>query len=344
MKIFKKSFIGFLVLSLLLSLVTFTGATEESLKHGVLSYMVSDGEIIITDCDNSVSGAVEIPAEIDSIPVTCIGAMAFYRCQSIESVVIPDSVLTIGDRAFVGCYSLSTVDMSDNITSIGASAFDECVALKSIDLADGITVIGESAFYSCTQLKEITIPAGVESLMGTFGNCIALKEVTVPSNVRVVGYHTFSYCRGLESVVFEEGVTELYDYAVVGCNSLKSVTLSSTMEKIGLRAFAEDVQLEDVYFNGTQEEWEAIEIAEGNEPLLNATIHFVEPEVKIKGDIDGDGKINSSDALQILKHSVGSELLTEENFKCADVDSDGVVNSSDALLVLQYAVGKITEF
>lgn len=343
MKIFRKSFIVFLSVALLLTLVQVAAVAEDNLKYGVLTYEVSGNEIIITDCDDSANGKIEIPKEIDSKPVTCIGAMAFYRCQSIESVVVPDSVFTIGDRAFTGCYALSTVDMSDNVTSIGASAFDECVALESIDLTDSITVIGESAFYSCSKLKEITIPAGVESLMGTFGNCIALKEVTVPSKVKIVGYHTFSYCRGLESVVFEEGVTELYDYAVVGCNSLKSVTLPSTIEKIGLRAFAEDVQLEDVYFNGTQEEWEAIEFAEGNDPLLNATIHFAAPEAA-KGDIDGDGKINSSDALKILRHSVGSELLCEEKIKCADVDPDGIINSSDALRVLQYAVGKITKF
>lgn len=343
MKILKKSLIIFLTISLLLSLVTFTGATDSTLKVGVLSYEISGEEIIITDCDDSVSGEVIIPAEIDSKPVTCIGAMAFYRCQSIESVVIPDSVLVIGDRAFVGCYQLSSVDMSDNVTAIGASAFDECVALEAIDLADSVNVIGESAFNSCTELKKITIPAGVDSLMGTFGNCRALKEVTVPSNVKIVGYHTFSYCYGLESIVFEEGVTALYDYAMVGCRSLKTVTLPSTLESIGLRAFAEDTQLEDVYFNGTQEEWESIEIAEGNEPLLNATIHFAEPDTAIKEDIKGDvnldGAVDAVDALLVLKHTVESIVLEGQEKEKTDVDKDGIINSYDALIILKIAVG-----
>ena len=216
--------------------------------------------------------------------------------------------------------------------------------MEEIELRDEITYIGFSAFDRCTSLKSIHIPKGIDSLNATFSSCSSVTHITVPSNIKIVGRHSFYGCRVLESIVFEEGVTEIQAYALAESNGLKSVTLPSTLKSIGLSAFAQDFELTDVYFMGTQEEWEAIEIAEGNEPLLNATIHFVEPEVKIKGDIDGDGKINSSDALQILKHSVGSELLTEENFKCADVDSDGVVNSSDALLVLQYAVGKITEF
>lgn len=62
------------------------------------------------------------------------------------------------------------------------------------------------------------------------------------------------------------------------------------------------------------------------------------------GDLNNDGKVNSSDALDVLKHSVGSKLLTGDNLVLGDVNADSLINSADALLVLQFAVGKISSF
>lgn len=56
------------------------------------------------------------------------------------------------------------------------------------------------------------------------------------------------------------------------------------------------------------------------------------------GDVNDDGAVNSSDALLILRHSVGDETAAL-NLKKADVKADNVVNSSDALAVLRMSVG-----
>ena len=62
------------------------------------------------------------------------------------------------------------------------------------------------------------------------------------------------------------------------------------------------------------------------------------------GDITEDEKVNSSDALAALKHSVGIESLEGEAFRAADVNGDSSVNSSDALEILKYSVGSIKIF
>lgn len=62
------------------------------------------------------------------------------------------------------------------------------------------------------------------------------------------------------------------------------------------------------------------------------------------GDADGNGEVNSSDALSVLLHSIGQVLLTGDRFVAADVNGDGSVNSSDALEILFYSVGKIDSF
>lgn len=62
------------------------------------------------------------------------------------------------------------------------------------------------------------------------------------------------------------------------------------------------------------------------------------------GDIDGNSSVNSSDALAVLKYSVGIEEFSKETLILADVNADGNVNSSDALDILKYSVGIIDSF
>ena len=64
--------------------------------------------------------------------VTTIGEDAFYWCDSLTSVTIPDSVTTIGDRAFSECYSLTSVTIPDSVTSIRDEAFSYCSSLTSV--------------------------------------------------------------------------------------------------------------------------------------------------------------------------------------------------------------------
>ena len=60
----------------------------------------------------------------------------------------------------------------------------------------------------------------------------------------------------------------------------------------------------------------------------------------IKGDVNYDNKINSADALLILRHAVGLTTLSGNLLISADWNGDGKVNSSDALEVLKFAVSR----
>lgn len=62
------------------------------------------------------------------------------------------------------------------------------------------------------------------------------------------------------------------------------------------------------------------------------------------GDTNGNSQINSADALEVLRHSVGQKILEGDAFTRSDVNFDGVVDSSDALKILLYSVGKISSF
>ncbi len=84
----------------------------------------------------------------------------------------------------------------------------------------------------------------------------------------------------------------------------------------------------------------ADEINENGGSLGYLSEHF--PLVFIRsGDVDGDMTVNAVDALAMLKHAVGKEMITDEKgVILADCDNNGIINAADALYALKVAVGK----
>lgn len=65
----------------------------------------------------------------------------------------------------------------------------------------------------------------------------------------------------------------------------------------------------------------------------------VQESTGLLGDVNGDGKINSTDAVWVLQHAVGLRTLTDAQKSLADVNKDGNINSTDAVWILQRSVG-----
>lgn len=88
----------------------------EGVEGGAIYFDKETGTI--TDCDVSVTKA-DIPEEIDGVKVRNIGYRAFYDCDSLTSIKIPDSVTSIETCAFEDCDSLTSIEIPDSVTSIG---------------------------------------------------------------------------------------------------------------------------------------------------------------------------------------------------------------------------------
>jgi len=79
--------------------------------------------------------------------------------------------------------------------------------------------------------------------------------------------------------------------------------------------------------------------------ILEVDLSSVDKEVEIKdaniyrGDVNRDGKITASDATEILLHTTGAKLLTEQQQALADVNNDGRVSAADAMEILLIAAG-----
>ena len=81
--------------------------------------------------------------------VKVIGNGAFFWCESLTSINIPNSVTTIGEVAFGMCESLTNINIPNSVTTIGNGAFSRCSSLISINIPNSVTTIGRGAFSDC---------------------------------------------------------------------------------------------------------------------------------------------------------------------------------------------------
>jgi hypothetical protein len=138
--------------------------------------------------------------------VANIGDLAFFGCDALASVTIPDSVKSIEYAAFYGCPFTSLI-IPDSVTNIGESAFGGCASLTSLTIPDSVTNIGESAFGECTSLTSIIIPDSITSIEGgMFVQCTSLASITIGSSVQSIGVLAFQNCNSLETLIFKGDV------------------------------------------------------------------------------------------------------------------------------------------
>lgn len=109
----------------------------------------------------------------------------------------------------------------------------------TVCIPEGVTSIDEEVFYNWTAADD------------------SIKEVVFPDSLQTIGPRAFNYCRGLTEVHIPDSVTEIGFEAFNGC-VIKTVYLGAGLAKIGGSLFYH-CPIETIYYNGTQEEWEAIE-------------------------------------------------------------------------------------
>ena len=317
----------------------------------IIEYSVGTNRIVVrgvTQVEGSMYefNELNIPAYINGIPVTIIkddftvGIFADY----ITSIVIPDTVTYIGDNAFSNCSRLFKINIPDSVTSIGKSAFASCSNLKEIKIPNSVKSIGNYAFSGCTSLESVELSNNVKELYGTFENCNNLKSVTIPESVIYID-NAFYNCRNLKSLIIPESV-EAFSFDFGHCADEFSLTILSdnlyirslhdsgyydmeflfdSIHEGRMKIYAhENSTVYNVYkyacynnYRDNQEEYEKalskFNIIKNDTDINDDTQWYT---VVKSADVNNDGKIDASDASDILNYyayiSTGGELSFED--------------------------------
>ena len=137
MKKFKRTLAVVLSVVLLFSAVpmgvfNITASAEKEYATNVYRYTVKDGKATIISCV-PLSGDVTLPSKLGGYPVVSLGHGLNTYFENVQSITVPNGIVSIGDGAF------------------------SCKYLKSVTIPESVTSIGESAFFGCEQLKKITV-------------------------------------------------------------------------------------------------------------------------------------------------------------------------------------------
>ena len=175
--------------------------------------------------------------------VTSIGQYAFVRCYNLMGVSLPKTVKSIGTQAFWDCRKLAGLTLPTSVRSIGDCAFAYCYSLQKASIPKGVTKIGVGTYTDCTNLVRLTLPTTVTSIgMGAFNSCKSLKTISIPSSVKSIGDYAFQRS-GLTSLGIPGNVKTIGAYAFDGCAALKTVLILSGLTSLGQHAFSDCPEL-----------------------------------------------------------------------------------------------------
>lgn len=149
--------------------------------------------------------------------------------------------------------------VSEGITEIGNSLFDHCRNIAAVSFPNTLTRIGKRAFfaYADGELAALEFPSSVTTIGDEAFSDQGMTSVTLPKTLTTLGTYLFRSADNLQSVRVE--CAEIPAFCFVSCGKLSQMTLSKNVKKIGANIINYCTQLKTITYEGSLEEWKAVE-------------------------------------------------------------------------------------
>lgn len=247
----------------------------------VWRYVVLDGaEVRIEACTPSCSD-VAVPTAIEGKSVVSLAPDACAYMEGVESIALPDSILSIGSSAFRCCPQLRSISFPDMLPAFDSNWLRNCPALVRLELPGRLAKIDASVF-DVASLRELRIGAGANEvapgafqksrlekievdpanpLLSTDGRALysfdgsILVALAVPSEryvvragCRAIAKKGFSHFACLREIEFPDSLEALGDFACAKTR-ISSFAAPASLRSIGEKAFFGCAALADVRLN-----------------------------------------------------------------------------------------------
>lgn len=236
--------------------------------YDVRSYdPITDGALLgavitgVTDRD-ALPEDISIPDTLGGYPVKEIGGKAFWGCNNIRSVFIPNSIISIHPNAFSYCSNLTALhadpDTTPRYTHYSSkdgvlfnkdqtvlTHYPQGIQNAKYTVPDGVTRIGSYAFFNQSYLTEVDIPSSVTVIAPHAFEGAIIQSVVLPDNLTAIGENAFTGAF-IQSVAIPAKVEGIGSSAFSGCKDLTSVTIADGVKYIDSCAFS-DCSFENLF-------------------------------------------------------------------------------------------------
>lgn len=250
---------------------------------------------------------------------SCDPAPPFYSSQHICAQILADGNFYLADAGFsdnssIQYYIISLGDEpyriqeneDDTVTARTYAGFDTEVVVPETLGGKTVTKIGNWAFQQW-QLHGL--------------------------NAKYFAYMKWEFIKP-ETVTLPDTITEIGTGAFYQ-NDLSKIYVPDSLLSIGEDAFYDCANLTDIYYSGTEEQWSAISIENGNESLENAVIHYQVSGIQelVTGDVNADGEFTVADVMLLQKWLLDVSDTYLSNWKVGDLCEDNRLDVFDLCLM-----------
>ena len=210
-------------------------------------------------------GKLDTSYEVPST-VTEIGNYGIYSIMALESITLPDGLVTLGEHALSRNSNLKSLRLPASLENIHYTSFYYGLSMTSIDVdpanetfssIDGVLFNKAQdtlVFYPNGRPDTMyVVPDGVTTIAPyAFYECKAIEGINFGKDVTFIGTYAMNNCTNLNTVKLGDSVESIDAYAFSGCNVLTSLDVSSTLKNIGAYAFANCRSLPYVFLNDVE--------------------------------------------------------------------------------------------
>ena len=166
------------------------------------TYYAKDGVLFRTKDDCLMAYPPAATATSYTVPDGCkeLYYAAFGKCNNLEEITLPDSLLYIDDWVFA-YDNIDHIAIPDSVVEICDYAFAYCENITEWTLPSSLTYIGNATFAGCTGMTEIVLPNNLTTIGQAAFTGTGLTEITIPSSVEEIGYSAFGYEADMKTAV-----------------------------------------------------------------------------------------------------------------------------------------------
>lgn len=207
--------------------------------------------------------------EVTILHGTKLSEYAFYHC-TVESIILPSDMTTIGERSIYFSSTLKSITIPASIEKFERLFITECNSLENIYFKGTLEQWLQYNFsdaYCCP-----TYYAPNLFLLDNSGEWVKVTEIVIPSTINEIGGNKF-YNLVLDKLTISSNVQTIKSYAF-NSSTITTIIIPISVTVIENDAFESISGLTNVYYEGTEDQWNQIQIGYDNEKLTNLEINF----------------------------------------------------------------------